>query len=254
MLLYKYCPANMKTIEIIKSNRFWFARPETFNDPFDGFINLPKNSAFDDLTRHINSNLKNGNPYGDNEYGNNLIEDYNKIGAKKLINHIYTNTEYSKIEKSVKERGVFSVSKNPLDPLMWSHYSLSHKGICIGIKINKHELEKNFFLKKIKYSKTRPIIDINDISNEVNITKILSTKHIDWSYEKEWRLITKKRIPNNKGKLMLIPGNICEIIFGIRTANKFIQLLQETNTQNIALNRISHNYFDFELLKIPFKL
>lgn len=36
------------------------------------------------------------------------------------------------MRKNISSVGIFSLSENPCNELMWSHYAASHKGIALG--------------------------------------------------------------------------------------------------------------------------
>ena len=75
---------------------------------------------------------------------------------------------------------------------MWSHYADKHKGICIGLKLD--EIDSNFeHYFRIDYQDRRPEISIFDANEPLKFLKAFSTKHTDWSYEKEVRVVNMHR-------------------------------------------------------------
>jgi len=82
---------------------------------------------------------------------------------------------------------------------MWSHYSDSHKGICIGFNWNKlffifnHtpiHAEKVIYPKNNQYPEWNPFVEDSQI-----IDKMFFSKSLDWEYEDEWRIV----LPENGG-------------------------------------------------------
>lgn len=91
--------------------------------------------------------------------------------------------------------------RNDINP-MWAHYADNHKGICIEYNLK----ENNIFRDQCM-----PINYVDKTNNDTVINKILgrgfvknrfiwevfSKKSKDWEYEKEWRLIYDKQVPEN---------------------------------------------------------
>jgi len=130
------------------------------------------------------------------------------------------------LAKSIEGRlGVFCLSKHYKNTLLWGHYANSHKGFCICynrtklIKFINSKFENKTMFKDVTYSNDIPLLNLNKIefmskgNNEV-ITEYsglrYSTKHTDWQYENEFRII----IDGHKNKSLTIPVAIIEgIIF-----------------------------------------
>src|SRR6185312_282896 len=41
---------------------------------------------------------------------------------------------FTKIDEQLVETGIFSMSCDPAQPLMWAHYTDQHKGLCLGFR------------------------------------------------------------------------------------------------------------------------
>ena len=91
--------------------------------------------------------------------------------------------------KVSQDIGIISFSKNWYQPLMWAHYAESHRGLALGFDV------PDSLLSKINYVENRikPVSDIDRNSYEMQclIQKLLTTKHKEWSYEDEYRLVRK---------------------------------------------------------------
>ena len=78
-----------------------------------------------------------------------------------------------------------------LNLLMWAHYANSHKGFCIGYKfediINKFGINILPVIYSEEYSVIRSYKMFEDY-DEFFLDEWRS-KSIEWSYEKEWRLV-----------------------------------------------------------------
>jgi hypothetical protein len=73
-------------------------------------------------------------------------------------------------------------------PVMWAHYADKHAGVCLGFDIPDE------LLLKVNYTDDRitvpfgPELPNKGLSEEL-LTKLLSTKATDWSYEREYRVL-----------------------------------------------------------------
>lgn len=122
--------------------------------------------------------------------------------------------------KSIKENvAILSLTKNPLNPLMWAHYGASHTGFVIGYDTNTPLLtDKNYnlitvneggvdypdskplqvstpdfaeYIHKIDLkSRSIPTLNINPCEVERELArKLYLTKHNPWAYEEEVRVV-----------------------------------------------------------------
>ena len=90
-------------------------------------------------------------------------------------------------------------STDPFNMLMHSHYADSHKGICIEYDFSNFNIE-NTSLVKVEYEKeliinesilTVTISSDNKIkTNETSFINLFNTKHKNWEYEAEYRIIS----------------------------------------------------------------
>ncbi|WP_394199352.1 DUF2971 domain-containing protein [Litoreibacter albidus] len=86
-----------------------------------------------------------------------------------------------------QENGIISFSKSWKQPLMWAHYADSHKGIAIGFDVPDHLLFKIDYVK----NRIKPHADVDHSQSAMEhlVHKLLRTKHKEWSYEDEYRLV-----------------------------------------------------------------
>jgi hypothetical protein len=84
--------------------------------------------------------------------------------------------------------GVLCLSEKKDDLLQWSHYADRHKGICLGF-----DLGNGGKFAPVKYVADR--FRFPTKLDEDFMWKLLSTKSLHWSYEKEWRVFLKTDTP-----------------------------------------------------------
>lgn len=91
---------------------------------------------------------------------------------------------------------------------MWSHYADYHKGFCLGYDFRDTELQSEFepvIYSEDMYDATSVILgDISNI-NPFWMKYTAMRKHIDWAYEREWRLIKFAWEQDNSKYALSIP-------------------------------------------------
>jgi hypothetical protein len=194
--LYKYLPYSEGSLEVLKSGTIKYTHPLDFNDPFD-CSPVYDQEAIDQLpnTRpdlfDVCATIENWDP---SDYKNKVKEKL-PILKEKFLN--------GEIDKEIfQNTGIVSLSKNPYNILMWSHYAQDHKGFVVGFRIpinaTKSDLPKIDFLCRlleVNYSKERLKYAYGIDSDEVMLKKTILTKSIDWKYEEEERVIDPYREP-----------------------------------------------------------
>ena len=105
--------------------------------------------------------------------------------------------------------------------LMYSHYSDSHKGICLQFNITDDTFYQTLY--SVHYEKEIPCIRYFKQTPESLIKLQLSTKQSEWSYEKEWRIIN----PSKAGFVSFPPQSLTGIIFALNTSESDISLIKE---------------------------
>ena len=203
MNLFKYLPP--ARIDVLKTRRFRYSQPASFNDPFD---------AKPYFTGIAPLHLMEAGYAG--RYARVLREQYLAMPSdfckkvpfeifSKLLEHnrediykIFRDVDASFVpainevmHKGFRENlGVFSLSELNDSHLMWSHYAASHCGFTIEFDERhvyftgaNHSEDDLWNVKQITYAEQRP----HTAASELDIQKILLTKHVSWSYEREWR-------------------------------------------------------------------
>lgn len=221
----RYRFQDLKYLAELTNDTLWMSDPTNFNDPFD--LKPVINNEFDSgpfsnskLLKKAFSCLFKKNP----EIENNWFYD------EKLINELTLwidgAIDDNQLIKSVQNRstsfGVACFAPDWAMPLMWSHYGNKHNGMCIAYEVDQINFpreEKNlkFSDHYVQYVTALPTICLSEVlfSPHKVFPRILSTKHSDWAYEREWRLIdfttkaTAVPIPKHMRMTALIAGLGC---------------------------------------------
>ncbi len=146
-------------------------------------------------------------------------------------------SESARIEQALdKNIGVFSLSEEPTQLLMWAHYGAEHRGMAIGFDRQHAFFRTEGSLLQVEYCNERISVSSNGgliriaghlLSEPENIpTATLLRKHPDWAYEKEWRFVvplikatTIEGLDSNRQMLHLLrfPETMIKaLIFGAR--------------------------------------
>ncbi len=265
--LYKYRSDSKFTESIFTDSNIFLASPSSLNDPFDCKAAMFGNDYYKSYKENIRKQQIVGfvtpSIFGfqkDPLYKASLkrikkaettLQKINIINKYRMSRGLEKLEDASKTIDSIYEElervGVFSLSEDPLNMLMWSHYGYNHCGICIGFERNEHNELGSQNCKKINYIDKFPEVNIEQgaklkstfffnqqdefqshtrISfNDEQIQNVIYSKSKNWLYEKEWRFAIEKQ------GLYQLPGKITEVFFGIKsseeTQEKYIELCTE---------------------------
>ena len=191
------------TSRILKDSVIHFARPASFNDPFDCKVHFQPSISSHQLYKLFGKMLRKKRP------------DLNRKQRRRLsatgVRLVPSIEEITLgIQDDIDKIGVLSLSESEYNILLWSHYAASHSGI--GLKFIAEE-DTTFFgrAQKVQYQTNYPQVHLHD-DPELHVRSFLLTKAQNWSYEQEWRIIEtdgpgEKAFPEN-----LLVG----VILGVR--------------------------------------
>jgi hypothetical protein len=165
MKLYKYRSLDnlWHTLDIVVNQRIYCAHWTELNDPLEGRYEI-------------------------------FLGTKNKAAESIMMGHI---------EEARNAMRVASLSADPTNFLMWSHYANGHKGIAIEIEVpGDYE-----YLAEVTYTPfTSVFSEKADIARDMR--HLFTGKSEEWSYEKEFRLIANKKfldLPNPCERILVGP-------------------------------------------------
>ncbi len=159
---------------------------------------------------------------------------------------------FQKLDSQLVETGIFSLSSDPTQELMWAHYADQHRGICLGFsQVAGSKLADPKHCLPVIYSDSLPEMDKGGLQTSMSIAmdelgrpytsslklaftdktfqRVVTTKPTSWAYEQEVRYIEPF------GGLCNWPGPLAECTFGLRCRDDrrryYIDLL-ETHAPN----------------------
>lgn len=260
MELYRYSKVTDRLINYLNDMMLYFQNPLNFNDPFecdlcsiDICIKGDFESKYteyktilinrlDYVSKKINqisasiTDYASDTPVTERYYYNKESElyfnEYISLASEiKLLENCPTTKRETtlidawaqKKEQVISSLGVVCFSESSSNILMWSHYADSHKGICLVYDSEKRPIKnwKKYKFHKIKYDVNRQI-DILTVGFENAFFALLTTKSIDWVYEKEHRLISIRGPGYQKAQM----GSLKGIILGPRIKENAKNLLE----------------------------
>lgn len=247
---YKYRPladeADSESVhrhvkDLLQEGKLYFSSPKNFNDPFDGVIEYDEKVTPEDiklLGRRIGVDPKKVQ---------NLINIYRRDPDKF---HDIVRQQNVKLQNDNKLR-ILCLSDTELSPLLWAHYAAQHTGICIGFRTYKLD-EKAYGIKlktdcidsslldpcfpdmmipfPVKYTEEVAHKYHFGKGNAEELKKSFLYKSVEWSYEKEVRVVAiDSALLRNPIEIDV--NGIEEIIFGIRASSKLIEQVKDIVSQ-----------------------
>ena len=206
----RYQAINKETLRNLSLQKNWIANPQSFNDPMEF----------------------------------RLMNEYDAIKVRiEEINSTQRLKNRNRLSKMISEFGVVCYSfTHGYNNLMWSHYGDSHKGMCLVFDVTNVN-DEAVGIYKVNYVDhfKLPEVDLNytEITLREELLKIVTTKSIDWSYEKEYR-----QIFYSKNEYTEYPGPLIRIIFGCQTSKNDIELVINLVRNKYEKITISKSYID----------
>jgi len=204
--IYKYLPIRD---DIFSKKTMKFSKSADFNDPFDCKLELNNQYQQHELEHYFEFN--------------GLRKDIALEAAKYYTNNsnswnVYLN---NLIHDELSKCRICCFSEKNDDILMWSHYSDKHKGICLKFDLI---IDPDFFdiPMKVQYEVNYP--ELNFIRDKGDCLKtILSTKALDWKYEKEIRIFKQ----NCLDYISFRKEALIEVVFGCKTESSEISRIMK---------------------------
>jgi hypothetical protein len=252
-ILYKYLPPERLTY--LDNQLLRFTQPSALNDPFECIPVIEEVDVMSVLNGVIGRNEPFlAEAFGGGKQGRRRAKKMLPVAKARLKAEYTQHPEYLPnlfleryIKHSNRNTGIFSLSRRWDSTLMWSHYTSSHQGFCVGF-----HRDHAFFtrqprdpldigeIKAVQYDARRLSVSLN---RPMNLPpSLFHRKSPDWSYEEEERLVrllshSDTRIEANPSAVHLfrVPHSaIAEIIYGVGasqgTKDKVISVARQLDT------------------------
>jgi hypothetical protein len=212
-VLYKYYAFNEWTKDIFDKNEVYFQSPDCFNDPFDSKIAyIFEGPAEQRISRLIE--LWQKGPAKGKTKDALYSQAADCVESGRDVQEVLRTLGRS-VERSRKRLGIFCMTEEEKNLLMWSHYAESHRGFCLGFSTSNHFFgpKRAWPIEEKHYRNDRPCINFIDEHYEKKIVEALITKYERWQYEREWRIVDCEKGP---GVQEYPPDALIEVILGSR--------------------------------------
>lgn len=250
--LYKYREFNQYTEKIITNSALWYANPFTFNDPFDMSLSFRQKYSKREIKAYVKNFIQN---YEDTKDLPATKQEHFRRRFEKLSN---TNAKFIKENNSImydqiSNTGVVSLSQCYDSILMWSHYGGNHKGLVFEFDYSDKKLNLNEFPHKVDYIEEYDLLSYveNRSGRKKQMIKMLLSKFIAWSYEKEYRIVDF----DFQGERTFDKKMLTKIIFGMRASldnvHNTIQLCKDHGFEHVKFEKAEKIEGTFKLQMIP---
>lgn len=221
---YHYTTAG-SAFKILESEKFFPSKVLTCNDPFEMdnsplYIEIKNENQFirycqeifklcrknAPLLEHLQTHIKNEN---DKDALMKIINIQRKnFGLKDPVEKSIVTLPYLPLDNVKNKSNIycFSVADVRSAIPLWSHYADRHKGIALGFSFKDTEFNNRIFEVKYPPKNVRGgVFSLDELirsygidfqkhektwSNIIELfAKTALTKHFDWKYEQEWRMI-----------------------------------------------------------------
>ena len=204
MILYKYLSSDR--IDVFCNRKIRYTQLGDFNDPYELNPNIDKIVEKEGIIKLTQTNLE------------KLVEE--EYEKHPVVHTLVSKDEFLKLLKSREglfhqsmatlepiisrllpaslqnvfnsSIGALSLSEDPKNELMWSHYAEEHRGYVLGFDSTHTYFNQKLspsdelrHLRKVSYTKERPKINLMN----TNGVDLFLTKSMKWQYELEWRII-----------------------------------------------------------------
>lgn len=254
--LYKYrvweepCKEHQFSRRLLTDNEVYLASAEQFNDPFD--CSLPFKYRKEDMTAE-NIFLK-LHTLGRQHNPQITEEELQRQCFERQYSGVFENGEYWKsgypeFKKELSDTfGILSLTSKRYNLLMWSHYTDSHRGFCVGL--DKYILFEKCAgqLGPVIYNSKFPEIPMFNES-PVGLTNLTTTKSPHWSYEDEFRIA---KIHGAREVVVLPNEAILEIILGCRMPEEHKSAIYEIANKKFPKANIFETQINIEEFKLDF--
>jgi hypothetical protein len=245
--LYRYRRIDEWLIQYLQDQRLYFSSPLAFNDPFDfdleciiagspqallasyrGYLAVVQSDALSKIrmleARTIDYQ-SDPPPYRRHydeafvlyrrqfDFVTRELEAISQRSDEEQAERLLVGSWNEKKRLLAQGYGVLCFSESNSNMLLWSHYADGHRGVSLEYDSAERPVKrwKNWQFLRVGYTVDRRI-DISRVGFHEAFIHLLSTKGVDWAYEREHRLVTLLGPGYQEGRMQALTG----IIFGAR--------------------------------------
>lgn len=203
----------------VLSGEFHFASPTTFNDSHD--CSPQFSGALTPVERDVFL-----------RHGVNRHYPAASKRARRRIRHVVEQRladpegMHRKWRELIDSFGVLCLTESSESAAMWGHYARVHQGLCLEIEVRRIPLAEAWLPMRVQYTSVRPTLRYAEFEvwkrNPAHVRqeplRTLLVKSMDWSYEREWRMIDTGRSGVSRLRQDVVSG----IILGCRASEELV--------------------------------
>ena len=214
---FKFKAINAQLLKSLESGEIFFASPDRLNDPFDCRVNIPQALQ--------------------NAIGKSTGSTRTRLEKMRAMGKFF-----DKVQSDLQMMGVFSMSLELDNSLMWSHYGNNHRGICLT-----YSFPESFFYEQSKiilgidrvkfgvdplsdwFATESPSLDSFEKFGIALIVRALTVKAKAWEYEQEVRIVRR-----SEGAHVVEQAHLKQVCFGLATSEADMAVVRK------ALNHVDY--------------
>ncbi|QZN79737.1 DUF2971 domain-containing protein [Stenotrophomonas sp. DR822] len=263
--LYKYLPPDR--VSYLKDGLLRFTQPDDLNDPFELLPTITRSQFLIVRETLLREELERALPVAGGRNERRLERKRReKVYAASMRRTeldfsdfvgFFFNGAKAKINSSI---GILSLSRRWNSSLMWSHYTNSHAGFCVGFN-RDHDFFKTKgevgdperSLHEVEYSKQR--VAVSHVRGQPIDLKVIWTKSQDWEYEQEERVVAL--LSGADKRISMSPYDVClfnvpheaisELVLGLRAQAALVEEATDLGKRlgvQVFQSTLSENSFD----------
>ncbi len=207
---YKYCGCDVERLRpTLLENKIWCSSPLSFNDPYDCFPIVDTSGSGKEISawakKYIDKRNEGAARSERRRKARAIAADIRKGG--KLGPRAMSSGGDAAWRSMLDKMGVFSLSADPANILLWAHYGRSHSGVALVFDPTRSPFDRAL---EVTYSDERPVFRSLAGDGRDAMIRCLLNKAGPWAYEREWRYI----IPGRTGWVDIDPQALTGVILG----------------------------------------
>lgn len=281
MQLFKYLRSSR--VDVLENKMLVFSKPTAFNDPFDCLphyadseelnplgssvyflengLDLNAPGVYDQVMEHV-VRSKDADP----SYTFHSLMAIDPAIAPENYNAFVSGFRSSLARKMQESVLALSLSEESSSLLMWAHYAGDHTGFVMGFCRNHpyfnsagENPSNPGYLNKVVYSEQRP----SGVVLSMGVEKTYLTKGLEWSYEKEWRVLQVasnasivKETPVGDIHLFEYPSDaVTQVVIGARASQETKDAIRSVLSDRVVWPNVSlyQAYIDSQFYRLDYQ-
>lgn len=222
-------PEKLHYIErIFTHNELYFPSPLELNDPMEcrPLFVVGDLSDVEYKNKYVSYARRTMIERGNTADPNHITAWLEKSTQEKA--NMYAKELTNDLRRQLQKYRICSFCSQPDNPIVWTHYADEHRGFSL-IFSTDNELFGGAI--KVEYQDEYPKLDVTEDEDYVILKNSALVKFSDWSYEKEFRLVSaepnfKDALPVQNKKMKFSSDMLIGIIFGCKISDSDRQLLE----------------------------